>query len=103
VQKIKKRDEVIVIAGKDKGKSGMVSVVKGNKIVIEKINMVKRNTKPKRNFQGGIVEKSAPMDISNVMVICPACKKPTKISKTKKLEDKIIRSCKKCGEPIDKA
>ncbi len=102
--KIKKDDKVIVISGREKGKIGGVLKVDSEKgrIVIEKVNMVKRHSKPSmKTGKGGIIEKEAPMDISNVMIVCNKCTEPTRIG-SRRLEDgSKVRVCKKCGEPID--
>ena len=102
--KIKKDDKVIVIIGKEKGKIGgviKVDPIEGH-AVIEKVNMVKRHSKPSmKTGQGGIIEKEAPIDISNVMLVCNKCTEPTRIG-SRRLEDgSKVRICKKCGEPID--
>ena len=101
---IKKEDKVKVIAGKDKGKIGKVLKVnrKKGRILIEKINMVKRHTRPSQsNRQGGIIEKEMPIQWSNVMVICNKCVTPTRI-KMQRLEDgNKVRVCVKCGETLD--
>ena len=101
---IKKDDKVKVITGKDKGKIGKVLKVnrKKNRILIEKINIVKRHTKPSaQNKQGGIVEKEMPIEWSNVMVMCNKCVTPARI-KMQRLEDgKKVRACVKCGEALD--
>jgi large subunit ribosomal protein L24 len=101
---IKKDDKVKVIVGKDKGKIGKVLKVerKKNRLLIEKVNLIKRHTKPSaKNRQGGIVEGEAPVGISNVMLMCNKCINPTRI-KMQRLEDgKKIRFCIKCGEAID--
>jgi large subunit ribosomal protein L24 len=101
---IKKDDKVKVVAGKDKGKIGKVLKVdrKKNRLLIEKINLIKHHTKPSaKNRQGGIVEGEAPVTVSNVMIMCNKCVNPTRI-KMQRLEDgKKIRLCVKCGEAID--
>ena len=101
---IKKDDKVKVIVGKDKGKIGKVLKVDRKKggILIEKINIVKRHSKPtQQNRQGGIVEKEMPIQWSNVMVMCGKCVKPARV-KMQRLEDgKKIRACVKCGEALD--
>lgn len=101
---VKKGDTVIVLSGKDRGKQGKIieALPKKAKVVIEGINKVKRHTKPSQtNPQGGIIVKEAAMSSSKVMLVCPACKKPTRI---KKVADggSFKRACKKCGEIIDK-
>ena len=101
---IKKDDKVKIIAGKDKGKIGKVLKVDRKKggILVEKINIVKRHSKPtQQNRQGGIVEKEMPIQWSNVMVMCGKCVKPARV-KIQRLEDgKKIRACVKCGEALD--
>ena len=102
---IKKEDKVKVIAGKDKGKIGKVLNVnrKKSRVLVEKINIVKRHSKPTAtNKQGGIVEKEMPIQWSNVMVMCNKCVAPARV-KMQRLEDgKKIRVCVKCGEALDK-
>ncbi len=101
---LKKNDQVEVIAGKDKGRVGKVLKVlpAKNQAVVEKINMIKRHTKPtEMNQQGQIVEKEAPIHVSNLLLICPECTKTGKVGK-KVLEDGTkIRFCKNCGEGIE--
>ncbi|OGW51044.1 MAG: 50S ribosomal protein L24 [Nitrospirae bacterium RBG_19FT_COMBO_42_15] len=102
--KIKKGDRVKVIAGKELDKEGKVFMVfpVKNRLLIEKLNLIKRHTKPtQQQQQGGIIEKEASIHISNVMLVCPKCSKPTRVG-YKILEggDKM-RACKKCGEVID--
>ena len=102
---IKKDDKVKVIAGKDTGKIGKVLKVnrKTSRVLVEKINIVKRHSKPSaQNKQGGIVDKEMPIQWSNVMVMCSKCVTPARI-KMQRLEDgKKIRVCVKCGEALDK-
>lgn len=101
---IKKGDTVYVITGKDKGKSGKVSAVYSdkNKVLIENVNIVTKHQKPKcQQDKGGIVKKPAPIDASNVMVVCPVCNKATRISH-KEIDGKKARICKKCGASLDK-
>ena len=101
---VKKGDKVMVLSGKDKGKTGAViqAIPKKGKAVVEGINKVKRHTKPSQsNPQGGIVVKEAAISASKVMLVCPACKKATRISKTA-VAGGFARTCKKCGEVIDK-
>lgn len=102
---IKKGDQVMVITGKETGKSGRVLSVnsKEHRVLIEKLNLIKRHTKPSQRYkQGGIIERENPIDISNVMVICGSCSKPSRTGI--KIIDlgKKLRYCKKCGEIIDK-
>ncbi len=104
--KIKKEDKVKVIYGKEKGKTAKVVklLADENKLLLENINMAKRHTKPSQKHQGGIIEKGVALDASKVMLVCPACDKPTRVG-FKVLTDKNkkkVRVCKKCGENIDK-
>ncbi len=98
---LRKDDQVEVIAGKDKGRVGKVLRVLSEKdsVVVERINMIKRHTKPtEMNQQGQIVEKEAPIHVSNIQLICPECTKTGRIGK-KILEDGTkVRVCKSCGE-----
>jgi large subunit ribosomal protein L24 len=101
---IKKDDKVKVIAGKDKGKIGKVLKVnrKKSRILIEKINIVKRHSKPTaQNKQGGIVEKEMPIQWSNVMVMCNKCVTPARIQMQRLEDGKKVRVCVKCGEALD--
>lgn len=105
--KIKKNDMVKVIAGKDKGKVGKVLKVlaKENRIIVERVNFSKRHTRPNpsKQIQGGILEKEAPLQASNCMVICPDCGLPTRVGK-KTLEDgSRVRICKHCKGVLDQS
>ncbi len=99
--RIKKDDKVKVLTGKDKGKIGKVLkvVTKTNRVVVENINVVKVHQRPTQgNPQGGIVDKAMPINISNLMIMCNSCVKPTRIG-IKELEDgKRVRICKKCDQ-----
>jgi large subunit ribosomal protein L24 len=102
---VKKNDLVKVIAGKEKGKSGRILKVlpRKNRIVIEKINFVKRHSRPSgQTRQGGIIEREAPINVSNVMVVCEKCNVPVRIGKKILDDGKKVRMCKKCGEVLDK-
>jgi large subunit ribosomal protein L24 len=102
---VKKDDTVVVIAGKDKGKKGKVltALPTKNKIVVEKINIVKKHAKanPNKHIPGGIIERPAPLSVSKVMLLCNQCGKATRIEKVI-VEGKKVRKCKRCGELIDK-
>jgi len=102
---VKKNDLVKVIAGRERGKSGRILRVfpRKNRVLVEKINFVKRHTRPSgQTRQGGIVEKEAPINVSNVMVICEKCNVPVRIGKKILDDGKKVRMCKKCGEVLDK-
>jgi len=102
---IKKNDKVQVTAGKDRGKVGKVLRInrKDDRVVVENVNMVKRHTRgnPYSGQQGGIVDKEAPIHISNVMLMCPQCTEPTRVGRTSTEDGKKVRVCKKCNEFID--
>ncbi|HEY5058355.1 MAG TPA: 50S ribosomal protein L24 [Gaiellaceae bacterium] len=118
--KIRKGDVVHVLRGKDRGKEGRVieMLPKEGRVLVENINIIKRHTRPRpiqnasrmggsQIMPGGIIEKSAPMPISNVMIVCPTCRKPTRIATIQKtIKDKTvrIRVCKNdgCGQEIDR-
>ncbi|ERL04505.1 50S ribosomal protein L24 [Mitsuokella sp. oral taxon 131] len=100
---VKKGDTVVVLSGKDKGKEGKViaAMPKKGKVVVEGVNKAKRHTKPNQKApQGGILVKEMPMHVCKVQLVCPACKKATRVAH-KKVNGKSVRACKKCGEVID--
>lgn len=101
---IKKDDMVEVIAGKDKGKRGKVLRVmpSRNRAVVEKINMIKRHTRPDRaTQQGGIIEREGSLHASNLMVVCDRCAGPVRVGRMRLQDGKGTRYCKSCGELID--
>ena len=101
--KIKKGDNVFVITGKDKGKTGIVQKVmhKNNALAITGINVAKKHLKPsKKNPHGGIVDMVKPINASNVLVFCPNCSKPARIG-YKINNDQKERVCRKCGVNLD--
>lgn len=101
---VKKQDTVVVLTGKEKGKKGRVLSVASaeDRVIVEKVNVIKRHTKPNRKYsQGGIIEKEAPIQISNIMLICPKCDKPTRIGNVVLEGGRKVRLCKKCKEVID--
>ena len=101
---VKKGDKVLVITGKDKGKTANVVEVSPSKgkVLVDGINVVTKHQKPRtQQDKGGIVKKSAPIDASNVMVVCPACDKATRV-KHGEVNGKNVRICAKCGVSLDK-
>ncbi|MBW5449165.1 50S ribosomal protein L24 [Cohnella sp. CFH 77786] len=101
---VKKDDNVIVITGKDKGKKGRVIAAypRENRVLVEGVNMVKRHTRPNQaNPQGGIIEREAPIHVSNVMHIDPKSGKPTRIGYKVLDNGKKVRIAKKSGQEID--
>jgi len=99
---IKKKDKVVVLAGKDKGKQGEVLklFIEKNRVIVSKVNFVKRHTKSTQRDPGGIKEKEAPISLSNVMLVCPKCNMPTRPKFDKLSDGKTVRVCRKCGEII---
>jgi large subunit ribosomal protein L24 len=100
--KIKKGDTVEVLSGKDKGARGEVlrALPDEGKVVVEGVAVVKRHTKPNQvNQQGGIVEKSAAIDVSNVALVCPSCDNATRVGYSV-VDGTKVRVCKKCGATI---
>ena len=101
---IRKGDTVVVIAGRDRGKSGKVLSVDRStgKVVVEKLNIIKRHTKPNQKVkQGGILEKEAPLAISNVMFLCPVTQKPTRLGVRTQPDGRRVRYSKKSKEVIE--
>ncbi len=103
---IQKNDNVLVIAGKEKGKTGRVDrkLVDDDRIVIEGVNMITRHLKARPGVrQSGRVQQEAPIHVSNVMLICNKCSRPTRPTVIKLDTGKRVRSCPKCKEVIDDA
>lgn len=101
---IKADDQVEVLAGKDKGKKGKVlrAIPSQNKVVVEGINTVRKTVRPtQQNPQGGISTVEAPIQVSNVALVCPKCGKTTRAARRRDDNGKKIRVCKKCGADID--
>lgn len=100
--KIKSNDEVVILAGKDKGKKGKVLkvLVKQQAVVVEKVNIRTKHIKKRENKPGEIIKFEAPIDISNVMLICPKCGKAARVGYKKLTNKKKQRICKKCKEAV---
>lgn len=101
---VKKDDTVIVLSGKDRGKKGKVLSVKpsSNQVLVEGVNIATKHKKPKGRYQqGGIIHQEAPINGSNVMLVCDKCGKPTKVAKAILDNGQKARRCKKCDEVID--
>ncbi|MEA2659868.1 MAG: large subunit ribosomal protein [Candidatus Binatota bacterium] len=101
---IRRNDSVIVISGKERGKTGKVLRVhrEENSVIIERVNLVKRHTKPRGPQQpGGIVEKEAAIDASNVMILCDKCNAPVRVGRKVLSDGKKIRICRRCKEALD--
>ena len=105
---IKKEDQVLVLAGKDRGKRGTVNrlVIKDERVrvVVGGLNMIKKHVKNRPGVrQAGIVELEAPLQISNLMLICPNCGKPARVGHAQMPDGRRVRVCKKCNEVVDRS
>ena len=111
VPEIRRGDQVLVLTGKDAGKRGTVDrVVRPDHVIVGGINVAKRHTKPRtlqgRNEsapqiqQGGILDKTMPVAIGNVMVVCPSCGQPTRVRHAALANGRSVRVCARCGEPL---
>jgi len=101
---IRKNDTVLVIAGKDKGKTGKVRFAypKEKRLLVEGINFIKRHTRARgTTTQAGIIEREAPIQVSNVMLLCSRCNHPTRIGSRSLADGKRVRICRSCHEVID--
>lgn len=100
--KIKSNDQVTILTGKDKGKKGKVLkvLVKQRAVVVEKVNIRTKHIKKRENKPGEIIKFEAPIDISNVMLICPKCGKAARVGYKKLTNKKKQRICKKCKEAV---
>jgi len=101
---IRKNDSVMIIAGRERGKTGKVLRVIPDKdaAIIERVNLIKRHSRPKGPQQpGGIVEKEASIHASNLMIMCDKCNAPVRIGRKILADGKKIRICRRCGEALD--
>lgn len=100
--KIRKKDKVVVISGKDKGKTGEVLRVipETMRLVVSKVNVVSKHRKPRQNEPGGIQKLEAPIAYSNAMLLCPKCEKPVRVKLDRLQTGETVRVCRKCGETI---
>ena len=101
---VKKGDTVKILSGKDKGKTGEIlrSIPQRQRVVVEKCNMVKKAMRPtQQNPQGGITTVEAPLHVSNVMLVCPKCKKGVRVGYSVLENGTKVRVCKKCGASIE--
>jgi large subunit ribosomal protein L24 len=103
--KVKMNDNVLVITGKDRNKTGKITKIlnKSDKVVVEKVNMRTKHIKKTQTAPGSKIQFEAAMPASNVMVVCPNCKKATRVGYKKLESGKKQRMCKKCSESLDKA
>jgi large subunit ribosomal protein L24 len=103
---VRKGDNVRVMTGKDAGKNGRVLSInpRKNTVIVEHANIIKRHTRPNpaKNIKGGIVEKEAPINVSNVMIVCSSCNKHVRIGHNVLPDGSKVRVCKRCGTTLDK-
>jgi len=103
--RIKAKDQVRVVTGRDRGRTGRVLKVypDENKVLVERVNLAKRHTRPNpsKGEKGGIVSKEMPIHISNVMLVCPQCHKPTRVGYSFLQDGRKVRTCKKSGDVLD--
>jgi large subunit ribosomal protein L24 len=102
--KIKKGDTVLVVSGRERGKSGKVTRVRPDRgqVFVERLNVVKRHQKARGpQSGGGILEKEAPIPISNVMMLCAKCNEPVRVGRKRLDDGRMVRVCRGCGEQID--
>ncbi len=103
--KLKKGDQVLVVAGKDKGKRGTVRLIDAekNRVVVEGVNVVKKHQKPRPGVrQSGIVDQENPLDASNVMLFCPRCNAPTRVGARRDAAGHKERYCHRCNESVER-
>jgi len=107
MRKVRRNDTVMVLAGKDRGKTGVVRSVetKKGRLIVDGVNMIKKHQRPTQSagtmVPGGIVTREAPLDASNVMVVCKECNKATRTGIRVRQDGAKVRVCKKCGADID--
>ncbi len=102
---IKKGDTVLVIGGRSRGRQGKVLSIDRAKgrVIVEKLNLIKRHLRPTRTSKGGIVEREGTIHLSSVMLVCPECGKPTRVAVQRLDDGQRLRICKRCREAIEKA
>jgi large subunit ribosomal protein L24 len=100
---IKKGDKVLILSGNERGKSGKVLKVfpGASRAIVEGLNFIKRHSRPtSKNQQGGIIEKEAPIHLSNMRLVCPGCGKASGVRRIRDAGNRLVRECKSCGEVI---
>ncbi len=102
---VRKGDTVLIMTGKERGKRGKILQVfsEGDRVLIEKLNLVKKHVRPSRSSKGGIVEKEGAIARAKVMLVCPSCDKPTRIAVQTLPDGSRLRRCKRCEQTIDKS
>ena len=112
VPEIRKGDTVLILTGKDASKRGTVErIVRPDRVVIEGLNVAKKHQKPRQRTnqsdrvpqlqQGGIIDVAQPLHMSNVMIVCGRCDRPTRVAHAKAEGGKGVRVCRRCGEPLE--
>ena len=107
MHKIRRQDNVLVLTGKDRGKTGAVRSVltKSNRLIVDGVNMMKKHQRPTQTAgvpaPGGIVTREAPLHVSNVMLVCKECGKPARTGVRVRNDGVKVRVCKKCGADVD--
>lgn len=102
---VRRGDTVVVIAGRERGKRGKVlRVLPGQgRVLVEKVNMIKKHQRPTQKVrQGGIIEREGPLHLSNVLLLCGRCDRPVRAASKMLGDGRKVRTCKRCGEPIDR-
>jgi len=102
---IRRNDTVVVIAGKEKGKRGKVLAILSSRdrVIVERVNFIKRHQRPTQKVrQGGIIEREGSLHLSNVMLVCGKCNRPTRVGVRILVDGRRARVCGRCGEIVDK-
>lgn len=103
---VKAKDTVLVLSGKDAGSRGTVLSVDraASRALVEGVNKMKKHVRadPRRGTQGGVLEREAPIHVSNLMVVCPQCDEPTRLSRERREGGRLVRKCKRCSAQVDK-
>jgi large subunit ribosomal protein L24 len=101
--KVRREDTVKVMTGRERGKTGVVrQVMRGEgRVIVTGVNVVKRHMKPRADRPGGIIEREAPLHVSNVMVVCKSCGKATRVAFRYRDDGRKIRYCRRCNQPLD--
>jgi large subunit ribosomal protein L24 len=101
--KVRREDTVRVVTGRERGKTGVVRQVMRaeGRVVVAGVNVVKRHMRPRADRPGGIIEREAPLHVSNVMVVCKSCSKPTRVAFRFRDDGRKIRYCRRCSQSLD--
>lgn len=101
--KIRREDTVLVIKGKERGKTGVIRQMIPHKrrVIVTGVNMVKRHMRPRAERPGGIIEREGSIHVSNVMIICKSCNKPTRVGFRFRENGSKVRFCRHCNQPLD--